>query len=375
MKRAADALVVGGGPAGAALAAALAGAGRAVVLIEREAEARHKVCGEFLSREAIRYLAALDIDLEALHAVPIETVRLAVGERVIEARLPFRAMSLSRRVLDEALLRRAAAAGAEIRRGRPVRRLAEHGGAWRADLQDGAAVCAGAAFLATGKHELRGWQRPPGLQPDLVGFKQHWRLAPEQAAALDRSVELTLFAGGYLGLEPVEDGLANLCLLVRRDRLARLGRRWEPLLAAVRAEAPLLDRRLQGGRSCWDRPLAIGAIPFGHVWRGGAGPWRLGDQAAVAPAFAGDGVSIALHSARLAAGIFLGGGTAADFHRRLAADLAGIVRPATRLARLLVRPAPQIAASAAAAALPRLMIWCINATRLSPDALVAGRCP
>ena len=41
-----------------------------------------------------------------------------------------------------------------------------------------------AAFLATGKHDLRGRKRPPGLQDDLVAFKQHWRLSPGQAAEL-----------------------------------------------------------------------------------------------------------------------------------------------------------------------------------------------
>ncbi|MEO8799183.1 MAG: FAD-dependent oxidoreductase, partial [Polyangiaceae bacterium] len=46
------ALVVGGGPAGAALAIKLARAGKDVVLLERDPVPAHKVCGEFLSREA-----------------------------------------------------------------------------------------------------------------------------------------------------------------------------------------------------------------------------------------------------------------------------------------------------------------------------------
>lgn len=360
----ADALVIGGGPAGAALAVALADAGRTVVLVEREAEARHKVCGEFLSVEAVRCLAALDIDLAALGAVPIETVRLAVRGSVAEARLPFPAMSLSRKVLDEALLRRASAAGAKILRGRAVRRLAARDGLWQAGLQDGATVSAGAAFLATGKHDLRGWRRPAGLQPGLVGFKQHWRLAADQQQALARCVELTLFGDGYLGLEPVEGGQANLCLLAGRERLVRAAGRWEALLAGIRAEAPLLDRRLQGGQPCWRRPLAIAAIPFGHVWRGASGPWRLGDQAAVAPAFAGDGVSVALHSARMAATTFLNGGTATEFHAKLADTLSTTIRAGTRLSRLLVRPVPQALVGVGANALPPLMAWCAGATRL-----------
>ena len=45
-------LVAGGGLAGGAAALALAQAGREVLLLEREAAAKDKVCGEFLSVEA-----------------------------------------------------------------------------------------------------------------------------------------------------------------------------------------------------------------------------------------------------------------------------------------------------------------------------------
>ena len=49
-------LVIGGGPAGAMAAMRLAEAGRSVTLIEKEHGPHDKVCGEFLSREAVAYL-------------------------------------------------------------------------------------------------------------------------------------------------------------------------------------------------------------------------------------------------------------------------------------------------------------------------------
>jgi len=130
-----DAVVIGGGPAGAALATRLARAGRKVVLVEREAGPTDKVCGEFLSREAGLYLASLGLDLPALGAVPIDAVRLCAGGHVAAVPLPFAATSLSRRVLDEALLRRAASAGAMIRRGVKVSDLSPSSciGAWHLD--------------------------------------------------------------------------------------------------------------------------------------------------------------------------------------------------------------------------------------------------
>ncbi len=117
---AADLAVIGGGLSGGALALRAAARGRRVVLVERERASHDKVCGEFLSREALLHLSALGLDPRALGGVPIGRVRLSAGRRTATATLPFEGMGLSRRVLDEALLGRAADAGATILRGRNV---------------------------------------------------------------------------------------------------------------------------------------------------------------------------------------------------------------------------------------------------------------
>ena len=85
----AEALIIGGGLAGSALAITLARAGRDVVLVEKERAAHQKICGEFLSREAIHYLEALGIDLAALGAVPIDRLRLVRGNVIADVALPF----------------------------------------------------------------------------------------------------------------------------------------------------------------------------------------------------------------------------------------------------------------------------------------------
>jgi len=82
-----DVLVLGGGVAGCAASIALAREGRVVTLIEREHTPRHKVCGEFLSGEALEDLHALGIDVASLGAVPIDYVRLAAARSA--ARCPY----------------------------------------------------------------------------------------------------------------------------------------------------------------------------------------------------------------------------------------------------------------------------------------------
>jgi flavin-dependent dehydrogenase len=224
-------------------------------------------------------------------------------------------------------------------------------------------------FLATGKHDLRGHKRPSGLQDDLVAFKLHLRLSSSQTADLEQHVELVLFNGGYAGLQPIEEARANLCLVVRRKRLQESGGRWETLLAELRAESSHLDARLAGAEPCWAKPLALSAIPYGYVRRRSDGLWRLGDQAAVIPSFSGDGMSIALHSAELAAATYLAGRSANVYQQRLARDVTAQVLLATALSQGLVRGLAQAALTGIARVSPRLMATVAFHTRVSDAAL------
>lgn len=371
-----EVLVVGGGPAGAAVAIQLARAGREVVLVEREAFSSDKVCGEFLSREAAEYLLALGLDPVTKGAVVIDKLRLCIGDDVISLTLPFAALSLSRRVLDEAMLVLAADSNVDVRRGLKVQELTRaRKGGWAARLADGSELSASTAFLATGKHDLHGHKRPRGSQDDLVAFKLHYRLRPEATRVLRGYVELITYDGGYAGLQLVEGGRANLCLLVRRRRLQAVGQRWDRLLAALRRESAHLDDRLEGGEPCWSRPLALSAIPYGHVQSHADGLWRLGDQSAVIPSFSGDGMSIALHSAALAATTCIAGGTPEQYQRRLARDVKAQVWLATAISQALVRRPAQAALGFAARAWPGLISHVATRTRVSDSALsrVAAR--
>jgi flavin-dependent dehydrogenase len=355
-----DVAIIGGGPAGAALAAELAAAGRDVALIEREAEPRDKVCGEFLSPEAVAMLDRLGIDLAALGAVPIRSVGISRGSWRNERPLPYRAMSLSRRALDEVLLRQAEANGAHVMRGAFARGLARDGDRWRVSLPTGA-VTAREAALATGKHDLRGHPRPSGTQGDLVGFKMHLRLNPEARSALSSRVEIGLFPGGYGGLEPIEDDRANLCFVISQVALSAAGGGWAGAFDRVRACSARFEALLADATPLFERPLAISRIPYGLVRRTTDGPWLIGDQAAVIPSFAGEGVTFALHGAAIAARAMLAEKPAAAFQTELARDVGSQIRLATALSRMIVHPPVQRLAPLVA---PAIVRWLAGATRL-----------
>jgi menaquinone-9 beta-reductase len=322
-----EVLILGGGVAGCAASIALARKGRDVTLIEREPTPRHKVCGEFLSGEALEDLHALGIDVASLGAVPINYVRLAAARRAAEAPLPFPAASLTRRALDTALLAEAIESGVRVERGRSVQALARtSANLWQATLDDGTTYEAPTAFLATGKHDLRGHSRPKDPH-QWVGFKMYYRLSAAQTADLADASELTLYSGGYGGIQPVEDGITNFCCVVQRRYFARAGLRWEGLLAKMQHDCPHLAMRLAGAQPLLDKPITITHIPYGYIRRATEdGLYCIGDQAAVIPSFTGDGISIALHTARRAAAAWLAAEPAPLFQAKLRSALLAQMR-------------------------------------------------
>jgi flavin-dependent dehydrogenase len=313
-----EVLILGGGVAGCAASIALARKGRSVTLIEREPTPRHKVCGEFLSGEALEDLHALGIDVASLGAVQIDYVRLAAAKRAATATLPFPAKSLTRKALDTALIAEAVAAGVRVERGRSVQSLNRAtANLWQATLDDGTIYEAPTAFLATGKHDLRGHPRPRDPQ-QWIGFKMYYRLSASQTADLADASELTLYSGGYGGIQPVEDGITNFCCVVQRRYFAHGGLRWEGLLAKMQQDCPHLAMRLAGAEPLLDKPITITHIPYGYVRRATEdGLYCIGDQAAVIPSFTGDGISIALHTARRATAAYLAAEPAPVFQPKL----------------------------------------------------------
>lgn len=367
----AEIVVIGGGLAGSAAAITLAHAGRQVTLLERETQPQHKVCGEFLSQEALQSLQALGIDAAGLGARNITGVRLADARRVKASRLPFQAMSLTRRLLDEALLQEVVRCGVHVSRGTRVLQLKRHGDGWTIHLDSQPSLDVETVFAASGKHDLTGRSRPQGVQRDMVGFKMYFDLDPRQAAELGGYIELLLFRGGYAGLQLVEDGSANLGWIMRKSQLQSLGGYWQNMLAVMKLDCPHLTARLSNATPLLQRPLAVSSIPYGYVRRDAEdGLWSLGDQAAVIPSFTGDGMAIALHSGRLAASMYLAGETAQAYQRRLHAQLSRQVALATLVSRGMVSPAVRGIMAATVRLRPKTMGMIARWTRIPADALL-----
>ena len=294
----AETVIVGGGPAGSATASGLAALGRDVVLIERTAKPHNKVCGEFLSGETQTQLQRLGVDPSALGAVPIEQLAVYSSGRSVTSALPFRALSLSRYRLDDALLQCAQNSGTRLKRNVAAKSVTPAGAGWNVHCDDGETIYCRHFVLATGKLGLRGVD--DARDGSLVGLKMHLRLSPEARRALEGRVELFFLDDSYIGLELIENGIANLCFLLPRATVARLGSGWPALHAYLAAALPSLSERLAGTEPLCNKPLAVVCPTGGHLHRERqTAVYRVGDRLAHVPPFTGDGLAIALASAAL----------------------------------------------------------------------------
>ena len=118
--QAADVIVVGAGPAGSSAAFHLAQAGVDVLLLEKAAFPRDKICGDGLTPRAVRQLVAMGIDLDAPGWARNNGLRIVGAGRRLElpwpelASFPPYGMVRTRMDFDELLARHAEKAGARL---------------------------------------------------------------------------------------------------------------------------------------------------------------------------------------------------------------------------------------------------------------------
>ena len=310
--------IAGAGPAGSSLAIRLAQFGFETVLIERERFPRQKLCGEFISPECLAHFERLDVLDEMLDAG---------GDRIFETRffetrgrsvaVPSKwfgqgdfALSLSRAEMDHQLLKRAKEAGCKVLEATTITGLESSNGQIRnlkARSEDGIVSDINADIFvdATGRSRVlsklaekqKKRSAHTSVKPALVGFKNHL-----SGVQLEKGFcEIYSFAGGYAGLSHVENGVANLCFLIKAKTVRQIGSDAKKLIEQAvfkngRAFETLRDATATGE---W---LAVSIDSFGtRATAPAVNLFTIGDAASFIDPFTGSGMVMAFESAQVLA--------------------------------------------------------------------------
>ncbi len=309
-----DVLVIGGGPAGSSTALRLARLGHRVALVDRAAFPRDKACSEYTSPETVRHLDLLGVlpQLDAAHppALVGTTVTSPGGPSLtgLFARAggtPFRSTGLAirRSVLDQALLDAARSAGVDVFEETTLTSLApldatgmtatlrvagDVARTMRARVVVGADGLRSVVSRRMGLHR-QGWLR-------RVAFSAHLR----NVAGLTDRAELHVATHGYVGINPLGDGLANVTLVVPQ-RAASGARGDAASFLLEQVELFTGARGRLGGASIARGVIATG--PFDAMSRHSTtdGVLLVGDAADFFDPFTGEGICSALAGGEMAA--------------------------------------------------------------------------
>jgi geranylgeranyl reductase family protein len=311
---AADLLIVGGGPAGTSTAIRAARAGLRVTLVDRARFPRDKACSEYMSPETLRQLDLIGM-LSVLDGYGGTAL---AGTTVIGPRgssltglfakagvQPFRptGLSLPRRLLDAELISAARRAGATVLEGTTVEDLLYDRGAVAGVVtrREGGAVATLRARLTIGADGLRSvvarrlGGRRYGL-PSRMAFVAH----VAEVSGLSDQAEMHVGTEGYVGLNPLGNGVTNVALVVPR-RLAREARgRTEAFFLERLGQFPGVRGRVDG-RHIVRQVLVTG--PFAARSRRPVvnGALLVGDAADFFDPFTGEGICTALRGGAMAA--------------------------------------------------------------------------
>lgn len=410
-----DAVVVGGGPAGATASLLLAQAGWRVALTERGEAGRDKCCGHCLSARALPLLEQLGLRsiVDAATVGETASLRIDVGrERGLHAASAPAPRSFTvplargaerggrlveRRILDALLVDAAATAGATIYRSVAAKVVAT--APWRVELRGVgtaprtpivlvAPLLIGADGLGSGIARTLGWTPPsPGR---AFGFSANLGCAAMPSLG-PREVAMHLLSSGYLGAARRRDGSIHIAALVRAGEAPRRPLDFVAAMARAFPESfgshwrdEWRDQSRDHRRADVDPELASG-LRRAEPWLA-AGPmsWRpsmvaapgvalIGDAAGYVEPFTGEGMAWAFESAAAlreaigaTPGVF-GAPEAARYAALWRTRVGAAQRRCAMVAALLKRPALLRCAAAVAPALATRLTQRVHA---APSAIV-----
>jgi flavin-dependent dehydrogenase len=314
----AEVIVVGGGPAGASTAHALARDGVDVLVLDRAKFPRDKTCAEYLSPQASRILSDMNVLDEIERTCPAHLAGMKVrspngqtayGE--FASAHGFRGfrdhgLAIRRTILDAIVLDGARAAGGRVEELVRVTDVTRD----QAGRVNGVAVIGSdgstrtlASKFVVGADGLRsvigrrlGLTRTSRLFPKRIALVAHYRNVRDVGAFGEMHVDYD----GYFGIVGVGGGLMNVAVVVPVSRAREIGEgRAEFLEQWITARPHLAQRFVGAQRVTPARATGPFATVSGPAWAPGAA--LVGDAADFFDPFTGEGIYAALRGGELLA--------------------------------------------------------------------------
>lgn len=291
-----DVVIIGGGLAGLTAGIHLSKAKLSVIIIEKSSYPRHKVCGEYISNEILPYLDWLDIDISELHPVRIDSFQLTtLSGNSINANLPLGSFGVSRHNLDHFLYKKALLSGCKVLNGQVTDVM----------FSDEVFTVTTPDTVLSTKIVLGAYGKRSNVDLVLdryfIKHKSPWLAvkAHYKGNFPDNMVALHNFSGGYCGVSKVENDIINICYLADYATFKKY-KNIEEYQKQVLYKNRHLKNVFENSSKVFDKPLTISQICFGEKTIIENHMLMIGDTAGLIHPLCGNGMAMAIHSAKIA---------------------------------------------------------------------------
>jgi menaquinone-9 beta-reductase len=300
-----DVTIIGGGLAGLAISILLKDLGYSVALFEKEQYPFHKVCGEYISMESWGFLERLGLPLSSMQLPLIKKLQVtAPGGKSLSQTLPLGGFGISRYLLDNELRGIAIEKDVMLFDKCKVEQVTFNNDEFILETQRGrftSSVCCGSFGKRSNldiKLKRSFISRKNTKLDNYIGVKYHVKTTH----AAD-TIALHNFENGYCGISEIEKGKYCLCYLTNAANLMNNHNSITEMEKNVLYKNEHLEKIFGESEILYSQPLTISQISFAKKTQVEEHILLLGDAAGMITPLCGNGMSMALHSSKIAAGI------------------------------------------------------------------------
>jgi flavin-dependent dehydrogenase len=296
-----DVLIIGGGLAGLTAAIHLSQKNLKVTLIEKSSYPRHKVCGEYISNEILPYLRSLGVDVSELNPTKISKFEFTSNTgKTAKAELPLGGFGISRYALDDFLYQKALSVDCTIIN-ENVTDISFSNDIFNVTTPNQilrAKIVLGAFGKRSNVDQV--------LDRNFFHKKSPWlAVKAHYSGNLDNDlVALHNFKGGYCGVSKVEHNIINICYLADYATFKQY-KNIEHYQQNVLYKNKHLKSVFENSTLLFDKPLTISQISFDKKHPVENHIIMIGDTAGLIHPLCGNGMAMAIHSAKIASELIL----------------------------------------------------------------------